>query len=131
MENELDDTGCPSTPSCVAIGLILLITGWWLFLHTWRIDGFSLLFFFPQHTRHHERPSLLCPRFTAHMRISLGILESTQMLSTKFQGLPVKQMSQNRNIFPTQRNTWKESGKILVLEIKESYKIFHLSAMQM
>ncbi|XP_067392212.1 serine-rich adhesin for platelets-like [Emydura macquarii macquarii] len=43
------------------------------------------------------------------MRISLGILESTQMLSTKFQGLPVKQMSQNRKIFPTQRNTWKES----------------------
>ncbi|XP_034613115.1 uncharacterized protein LOC117869766 [Trachemys scripta elegans] len=63
----------------------------------------------PAHNRHHERPSLLCPRFTAHMKISPGILESPQMLSTKFRGFPVKQMSQNKKNFPTQRNTWRDS----------------------
>ncbi|XP_065421279.1 uncharacterized protein LOC101940050 isoform X6 [Chrysemys picta bellii] len=64
----------------------------------------------PAHNRHHERPSLLCPRFTAHMKISPGILESPQMLSTKFRGFPVKQMSQNKKNFPTQRNTWRDSA---------------------
>nr|XP_025034725.1 uncharacterized protein LOC102445632 [Pelodiscus sinensis] len=62
----------------------------------------------PAHNHPHQRSSLLCPRFTAHMNFSLGILESTQMHSTKFQGLPVKQ-SQHKNIFPTQRNTWRDS----------------------
>ncbi|XP_044869117.1 uncharacterized protein LOC123368410 isoform X1 [Mauremys mutica] len=63
----------------------------------------------PAHNRRHERPSLLCPRFTAHMKISPGILESPQMLSTKFRGFPVKQMSQNKTKFPTQRNTWRDT----------------------
>ncbi|XP_053889222.1 uncharacterized protein LOC128839879 isoform X2 [Malaclemys terrapin pileata] len=63
----------------------------------------------PAHNRHHKRPSLLCPRFTAHMKISPGILESPQMLSTKFRGFPVKQMSPNKKNFPTQRNTWRDS----------------------
>ncbi|XP_073179618.1 uncharacterized protein C12orf42 homolog isoform X1 [Lepidochelys kempii] len=63
----------------------------------------------PAHNRHHERPSLLCPRFTAHMKISPGILASPQMLSTKFRGFPVKQMSQNKKNFTTQRNTWRDS----------------------
>ncbi|XP_039348003.1 uncharacterized protein LOC120373513 [Mauremys reevesii] len=63
----------------------------------------------PAHNRRHERPSLLCPRFTAHMKISPGILESPQMLSTKFRGFPVKQMSQNKKKFPTQRNTWRDT----------------------
>ncbi|XP_073179631.1 uncharacterized protein C12orf42 homolog isoform X3 [Lepidochelys kempii] len=64
----------------------------------------------PAHNRHHERPSLLCPRFTAHMKISPGILASPQMLSTKFRGFPVKQMSQNKKNFTTQRNTWRDSA---------------------
>ncbi|XP_073179625.1 uncharacterized protein C12orf42 homolog isoform X2 [Lepidochelys kempii] len=43
------------------------------------------------------------------MKISPGILASPQMLSTKFRGFPVKQMSQNKKNFTTQRNTWRDS----------------------
>ncbi|XP_019370900.1 PREDICTED: uncharacterized protein LOC109296122 isoform X2 [Gavialis gangeticus] len=59
---------------------------------------------------HHKGPSLPCPRFTAHMKISPGTRESTYMLGTTFQDLPVKEINQNREIISTQRCPWKKSG---------------------
>ncbi|XP_025054717.1 LOW QUALITY PROTEIN: uncharacterized protein LOC102380976 [Alligator sinensis] len=59
---------------------------------------------------HHKGPSLPCPRFTAHMKISPGTHESTYMLGTTFQDLPVKEINQNREIISTQRCPWKNSG---------------------
>ncbi|KYO36454.1 hypothetical protein Y1Q_0024193 [Alligator mississippiensis] len=59
---------------------------------------------------HHKGPSLPCPRFTAHMKISPGTHESTYMLGTAFQDLPVKEINQNREIISTQRCPWKNSG---------------------
>lgn len=78
---------------------------------TQNIIGFSLLLFFPQCKHHHKGPSLPCPRFTAHMKISPGTHESTYMLGTAFQDLPVKEINQNREIISTQRCPWKNSGK--------------------